>query len=232
VTLPDEVVLASPTVSVHRQQRLFDYFLKRIPQKGPGDFIPVHPLDGQSYGRLLVILKRLHTYVLGVRGSDQSHKYFAAIAQSWMRGDPIPKIIETSFKLKKAKHPKASLATTIRNVLEEIEDALRFRYVRLTSCYNAVLEHTLKVLHFPEMAAKIIPLPLYLEIGASSTSMVSLMSLGLSRMSASRLTEFTTRKNMNREESLEWLREQDFEILDLSPIMVAEIRTIVGAVTQ
>jgi len=229
ITLPDEVVLASPTVSLHRQQRLYNYLATRIPQKGAEDFLPYHPLDERSYGRLLVIFKRLHTYVLGINKSDNQHKYFAAIAQSWMRGDPIPKIIETSFRIRKRKHPNARLATTIRAVLEEIEDALRFRYVRLSSCYNAVLEYALKNLGYPQAATKIVPLPLFLEIGASSGSMVSLMSLGLSRISASRLTEFTTRKNMNRDEAFDWLRAQNLDVLDLSPIMAEEIRTIVAA---
>ena len=114
-------------------------------------------------------------------------------------------------------------------MLEEIEDALRFRYVRLSSCYNAVLEYALKNLGYPQAATKIVPLPLFLEIGASSGSMVSLMSLGLSRISASRLTEFTTRKNMNRDEAFDWLRAQNLDVLDLSPIMAEEIRTIVAA---
>lgn len=220
----------SPTVSVHRQQRLYDYLLQRIPEKGPEDFLPFHPLDDRAYQRLLVIFRRLHTYLLGLSRSDQGHKYYATIGQLWMRGTPLPVIIQRSHEFKIRRHPGASLATTIRNVLGEIEDALRFKYVRLTSCYNAVLQYAFQKLGYSQLVSRIAQLPLYLEIGASSGSMVSFMSLGLSRIAAARLADFTTKKNMNREDALDWLRAQDISILDLSPIIANEIMSILSAV--
>jgi hypothetical protein len=60
--------------------------------------------------------------------------------------------------------------------------------------------------------------------------MVSFMSLGLSRIAAARLADFTTKKNMNREDALDWLRAQDISILDLSPIIANEIMSILSAV--
>jgi hypothetical protein len=102
----------SPTVSVHRQQRLYDYLLQRIPEKGPEDFLPFHPLDDRAYQRLLVIFRRLHTYLLGLSRSDQGHKYYVTIGQLWMRGTPLPVIIQRSHEFKIRRHPGASLATT------------------------------------------------------------------------------------------------------------------------
>lgn len=70
---------------------------------------------------------------------DQSFLYFA----TWMKGATIPSIISDLEKFKNDRADDYELPKLIRQVLGEIEKDLRFRYVRLTSCYNAVLKFAL-----------------------------------------------------------------------------------------
>jgi hypothetical protein len=223
VTLPSEVLDQSPTVSAYRQQRLYEYFMSAIAEGRPQELLPIHPLDPNAYLALLKVFKRLHTNVLSIKSKDNSHKFFAAVALSWMRGSPLPMIIDTAMEIQKQKRPNVTMATIIRETLTNIENALRFRYVRLTSCYNAVLRYAFIETKHADLVPSIAPLPMFLEVGASSKTMTSFMALGLSRISAARLSDLTAQKDMNEVQATTWLKKQDLELLNISPIIQREI---------
>ncbi|MBB6229330.1 hypothetical protein FHS79_003531 [Polymorphobacter multimanifer] len=76
------------------------------------------------------------------------------------------------------------------------------------------------------MASSIPSLPLYLEIGASDKTMISFISLGLSRVTAMKLNEMSARKDLDTPGALQWLRTRPLEALGLSPLLLAEVREI------
>ena len=61
------------------------------------------------------------------------HLRMAAISVKWMRGDPLPEIIDENHKRTGGK-----LSSDIRTTLNDIEQEIRFKYFRLTACYIAV----------------------------------------------------------------------------------------------
>ncbi|GHV60169.1 hypothetical protein FACS1894182_14970 [Bacteroidia bacterium] len=77
-----------------------------------------------------------------------------------------------------------------------------------------------------DLLANIPQLSLWLEFGVSQKTHLSLLSLGLSRNSVIELTTYITRTEMSKEESLNWLREQNLEQLDLSSIIVEDIKKV------
>lgn len=83
-----------------------------------------------------------------------------------------------------------------------------------------------------ELSKQIPDVALFLEIGASNQTMVSLISLGLSRAVAIKLngsrSEFDP--ELNLEEALEWLREQsgNLESLGLSELQISEVNEILS----
>jgi len=163
-----ETLLASPTVSIHRQQGLYNRLEASLKRKGPGHIIPKHPRDTQAYNSYLAAICRCHGAILKYPSSDKSHVYYTQLALKWMKGEPLPKIIDASLEYKMQQGQSPNIASVIRNTLNEIESGLRFKYVRLFSCYNAVLELLLRNKGMSELVSSIPAVPMYLEVGASS----------------------------------------------------------------
>jgi hypothetical protein len=156
--------------------------------------------------------------------TERSEIYIARIALSWMKGDPLPQIIDDSFEYKRKQGLNPKMATVIRETLREVERDLRFKYVRLFSCYNAVLELVLRDNDKADLVSSIPSVPLYLEVGACSPTMISFMGLGLSRYTAGKLRKLPRRTDMSQSEARSWILRQDLESLDLPNASVREIR--------
>ncbi len=217
-----ETLKLSPTVSIHRQQSLYDRLSTSLKKKGPSYIIPRHPLDSRAYQSYAACLKRCHDEILKYSRSDGSNKYFAVIARRWMRGEPLPQIIDTSYDFKVRSGNTPNIASVIRSTLTEVENDLRFKYVRLFSCYNAVLSDVLKDNDLEDLVSSIPPIPLYLELGACSTTMISLMGVGLSRYTSGKVNGLTRRADMSATEVKDWLRSRDIEALDLPNALYAK----------
>jgi hypothetical protein len=79
-----------------------------------------------------------------------------------------------------------------------------------------------------DLVPSIPSVPVYLEIGASDKTMISFISLGLSRVAAMKLNEMSLRKDLNEQEALTWLRTRSSDILGLSPLLLKEVEAIVA----
>lgn len=220
VSLPPDVIAASPTVSALRQQRLADYLGSEIRGGGArriAELMPRHPRDEDAYVPLSEVFKVCHRKLLSL-DAPRLHLRMAAIALKWMRGDPIPEIIDENHRRSKG----TNLASSIRETLKDIEQEIRFKYLRLTTCYNAVFSHVLIESGNKHLVTSIPNLPSYLEVGAADPTMVSFVGLGISRVTARTLTESAMDKDMDQGRALAWLREQNLETLIPIGIMRAE----------
>jgi hypothetical protein len=112
-------------------------------------------------------------------------------------------------------------------VFSLVEKDLRFRYVKFTKCYSDLLSFALQASNQENLIEQIPPLPLFLELGASSQTMVSLISIGLSRTTAGILSELAPRQSMDRPQVLQWLERQNLEALGLPTLCIKEIRRII-----
>jgi hypothetical protein len=222
-----DTLIASPTVSIHRQQSLYKRLEESLKKKGPAYIIPKHPLDSQAYASYLAAIKRCHDEVMKFPKTETSHKYFAQIALKWMKGEPLPQIIDASFDYKHKNGLNPNIATVIRGTLNEVERDLRFKYVRLFSCYNAVLELVLRDNKMADLVASIPSIPMYLEVGACTPTMISFMGLGISRYTAGKLHKLPRRTDMSQSEARSWVLRQNLELLNLPNASMREIRRMV-----
>lgn len=222
-----EVLVASPTVSIHRQQALYEMLDQSLKLQGAAHIIPKHPLDSKAYQSYAEAIKRCHSAILKYPPSDNSHKYYAHLSLRWMRGDPLPRIIDAKAEYITKQSKQLNIASVIRATLDEIETNLRFKYVRLFSCYNAVLDLVLKNNNMGNLSSSIPSVPMYLELGACSPTMISFMGLGLSRYTASRVSTIPRRADMSQQEARAWIKRQDLEALDLPSTSIREIRRMV-----
>ncbi len=220
LTLPVEVVRQSPNLSPHRQQSLYAALLQAAgtDKSTVRHLIPAHPRDAGAYASYAAILQLCRTNLLGI--TDRRHAYYALMAVFWMKGDPLPQIIESSIR----RDPSKKTNTIIRDTLDTIEKVIRFEVVRLMTCYCAVLSTVFEAIGFPELSKSIPTLALYLEVGASDRTMISFMGLGLSRVTAAILNDATANKTMTISEARTWLRDAQLEAYELSPILIEEVR--------
>ncbi len=225
-----ETLAASPQNSGYRQQELYDYMIEKIEKKGPEYLIPLHPSASwkDALDKLRPVFARVHKYL--ELKSGQHHKYWAPLALRWMRGEPLPMIIDDAINYHKRLGKNRSNRTVIREVLTDVESSLRFKYVNMLGCYGAVLKEALIATGHASYVAKIPALPLYLELGAASQTMVQLISLGLSRHTAHILSKLTINRDMDLESARGFLSRLTPETAGLSPYVAEELKRLLQSV--
>ncbi|MET3358706.1 hypothetical protein ABH972_001234 [Bradyrhizobium ottawaense] len=226
VSIPAQIIRRTPNISAHKQQLLFDRLTSTIKQ-GPDAakaLIPKHPREPGAFDSYAAILKLCHELILGIDTTRNLHRFHAVVAVKWMSGLSLPQIIDEQIR----RNPKKTARTTIRETLDLIEGQIRFQAVRLFGCYHNLLVYALQSSGHADFVSSIPSLPLYLEIGASDRTMISFISLGLSRVAAMKLNEQAARKDMDVAGAKEWLRSRPLETLGLSALLLAEVQSIVG----
>ena len=221
-----ETLAASPQISGYRQQELYDYMIEKIGKKGPDYLIPLHPSAGwkEALDKLRPVFARVHKYL--ELKSGQHHRYWAPLALRWMRGEPLPMIIEEAIKYHKSQGKNRSSRTVIREVLTDVESSLRFKYVNMLGCYGAVLKEALIATGHASHVAKIPALTLYLELGAASRTMIQFISLGLSRHTAHILSGLTINRDMDLRSARHFLSRLTPETAGLSPYVAGELKRV------
>ena len=226
ISLDTETLSASPQISGYRQQQLYDYMMEKISRKGPDYLIPIHPSAGwkEALDKLRPVFARVHKYLELKSGNH--HRYWAPLALRWMRGEPLPMIIDEAIKYHRAQGKNRSNRTVIREVLTDVERSLRFKYVNLLGCYSAVLKEALIASGHASHVQKIPALTLYLELGAASQTMIQFMSLGLSRHTANILSRLTINRDMDLGAARGFLSGLNPEAAGLSPYVAGELRKV------
>lgn len=210
IDLPIDVTERNTNISIYRQQEMLDYLLVSIKAKGPDSYIPLHPLNHPKDVslNLLKIFKRIHNCFEKLPKEDKSHTFYCGLAVDWMRGKSFSEIIRNryDYKKKKSKRGDPSVATVIREVFEDIEKELRFRYVKYVRCYIDILRVALDRTGNSEYISHIPSIPLYLELGACSDTTVSLIALGFTRTSAVEVGRLAPRPSLTSAEAVRWLK--------------------------
>ena len=139
-----------------------------------------------------------------------------------MRGEHFSVLISGAIKENTSK----SIDSIIRNVMRNIDDDLRFRYVKYISCYIDLLIEALKSTNNIEIIKSIPNIPLYIEIGASEQTMITFIELGLSRTSSKILMDISGDRLMDRKKALKFIKEFDFVNANISKITRMEVLSL------
>jgi superfamily II DNA/RNA helicase len=222
ISLPADVLNASPTISGYRQQRLFDIFIERI--EGGGEvaakrLLLAHPREGGAFESYVDALSICHGTIIARPGSLKQNRFFALMLLKWMQGVSISELVDG----RAAYYKDENINVTIRQTLDLVEKELRFNYVRVFGCYASLLSLALKNKGLEDMRKSLPSIALYLEVGASDKTMISFIALGLSRLAAKRLTNICPIKTFNVEEARVWLLRQDLEVLGFSKYIRREV---------
>ncbi|WP_322003839.1 DEAD/DEAH box helicase [Paraburkholderia tropica] len=230
VTLPVSLLKRHGMISPLRQQEMFTVLRAAVAAGHHEAYMPLHPMGGdEAKQRLEFILQLIHEHFEGRR--NEAHRFYGWFALSWMEGTSLKDMIDGQLRYARERATKAgqkrsvSSGDVIKRVLQEIEEKLRFKYVKFISCYLDLLKHAI-VVEGGE-PADFLPIPLFLELGACSRTMVSCMDLGLSRIAAREVMEQLQGRELNSVVVRLRLRNlPDWRLSKLSPLVVQELKRL------
>lgn len=231
INISKNIIELNNSVSPSKQQNLYDYLIESIQKNGVEEYLPLHPLSEfkdahkslkNLFARSLIFLKNNNSRQAYARANSIS-----GIALLWMKGVPLPQLIQNAYDFKSQERKnKRNMAVVIRETLKKIEKEVRFEYVNLSSCYLNILKQILEDLDYGKYINSIPNIPLFLEMGAASQTTIHLLSLGLSRLSASIIRDKIPSSNMTEEDIKSWLMNISLKKIDFPEYVIKEIENL------
>lgn len=228
ITIPYNIAVKNPNVSIFRQQALYDYFSNKA-DADIESFIPPHPLHSfQKIKDSYIDLFNIYDRIIA-NENNQKYLFFYWFALDWMHGNPYSDMLKNQidYKNKTLKRGRAKVNTEARKLFDDIESSLRFTYVKFSKCYNDILAYVLQINGLEDLIDSIPALHLYLELGASSKTMINFIGIGLSRTAAWILSQKATNSSLSRDEALNWLKNTNLNALDIPQSVIVEVSQII-----
>ena len=227
IDLPTEILEANRGVRPDRLQALYTR-LREEPT--PDDLKPIRPGKEGSYDRLRTIIRIVFETLGGV--NNQSYVFYSWLASQWIHGTPLKEIVARHLDHLRQQEDRRGVSTVVRELLQTLEDALRFRLVKYLIAFNDILRLVLMERDSLESAEDLEPMHVYMECGASDRNALSLIALGLSRSTAiavrdARLLKFS--EDSTPEDTLAQLTVANLDVARLPSLCKREVRELLGA---
>lgn len=221
ITIPDYIIKRNPGISPFAQQALYNFF--EANRDSIDTYIPVYPEDENAYFEYSKLVGIIGTTIASYPEALNNPRSILLI--NWMNGKSLNYLISSSYNSYQSnpKYTNKTLPVVIREVMENVENFVRFRFAKDSSCYVDILRYFLELNQMGELTKKIPELNLWLEFGVSQKTHLSLLSLGISRNSVIELSEFITNSEMSREECIQWIKSVNLNQLPLSRIIIDDI---------
>lgn len=190
------------------------------------NLLPAEVASNDSYDRLVTIMERINKHVFPAFKPETRIRLYALIVVQWLQGYSLARIILKNIEWHQEVGRAFSLPLLIRNTMELVEQVARFQAPKYLSAYMDVLHMYLREIGREDLIDQGLDIGTQLEFGVSSRTLLSLMGLGLSRMSAVALYEKIARDDLSKEECVAWVaeREQQFQAMNIPTIIAREVR--------
>lgn len=229
--LPRDLIFRNPGVLPRSMMELLTYF-RSLTAEQFAEHIPVLPESDDAverYNKILTFINERLRGNIAASGAGTAKRLWqlAFLTVDWMRGRPLSLLIRQREQFSaRSNGAVQNLPALIRSVMSDVEEYARFKIPRFLRCYLGVLKEHAHAANLGELVQNLPDLELWLELGVSVKTALSLMELGLSRTSAVEIFEAMTNTEMSPADVLEWLRDRDLETLDLPSIMKDEIQRV------
>lgn len=214
IDIPIQVIEKHSGISAVSMQTLLNYFRQRY--KGKQDInilIPTTPEADKSYAKMARLLNRINLKLSPSFGFGSQYQRYSVLILNWMQGHTLKRLIEEAIRYdrflveqKKKKNPK-TISAIIRDTMQEVEEIARFKAPKYISCYTDVLKIFLEEEGKMDQYPEDYPFDLFLEFGVMTQTLLSLIGLGLSRMSATEIGNKILRSDLTPEQCMTWLKE-------------------------
>jgi len=187
------------------------------------------PHESEAIGAYKNALEFVTSSLASGFGGDSRQWQLTFLSVNWMRGYPLARLIDERADWLAKNDPKPpSLASTIRAVMGDVEQYVRFRVPKYLSCYNdlvhlAALERNIDLGESPDVA-------MMLELGVNTETKASLMSLGLSRAATLKLAELILVDNFSPRQASIFLERIDELAIDVPTLIRREITDLKGRI--
>jgi superfamily II DNA/RNA helicase len=224
IEIGPEIAERHPGVSALGLQQLLDAF--RAYDKDVENLLPAKVESQDSYDRFVTIMRRINESLFPAFQPDGIIPLHALIVVQWLQGYSLAAMIRKNIEYHKKHSRNYNLPRLIRNTMELVEQIARFRAPKYFSAYVDILRLYLLEIGREDLIDDDLDIGTQLEFGVSSVTLLSLMELGLSRMTAVILYEKIALEDLTKEACLSWVAERDeqFEGMDIPAIIVREIR--------
>lgn len=226
VDLPTEIISRHPGVSAVALQSLIKYFRHR--RKPVEDLLPATPESEDAYVRLIAIFQRINKYMFLAFFPSAAIPAHALVTIDWMRGLPLSMIIGRRIDYFRRRGDPINLSSIIRATMRDVEEIARFRAPKYLSAYLDVLKHHLVSIGRLDLWSEDLRFELYLEFGVATQTLLSLIGIGVSRTTAVAINEFVADDKLSEDAVLEWLRSQDLDSINLSPVVRRELKIVLS----
>ncbi|WP_027516037.1 DEAD/DEAH box helicase [Bradyrhizobium sp. WSM1417] len=219
-----DLLARHPGVSAIGLQRLLEAF--RSYAGDVENLLPAEVASEDSYDRFVTILGRINKHLFPAFEPEKAIRLYALIVVQWLKGLSLAEMIRRNIEWHRTTGRTYSLPVLIRNTMELVEQVARFKAPKYLSAYMDVLHLHLRQINREDLIDHGVDIGTQLEFGISSRTLLSLMELGLSRMSAVALYEKIARDDLSKEDCVAWVteREGQLEAMDFPVIIVREVR--------
>lgn len=229
INIPPEILIRHPGVSAVGLQRLLEVFRN---YSGNIENLLLAPSESvDAYDRYVTVMRRVNNNIYPVFLPDGLVPLHALIVVEWLKGLSLAEIIRRRIDYHQRNNNEYKLAELIRSTMKIVEETARFKAPKYISAYVDVLRMFLTEAGREDLIDEDFDIGVALEFGVSSKTLLSLMELGLSRMSAVSLYEKIARDDLDRSGCLAWIAEHgpNFAGMDLPNLIVRETLEVTGA---
>ena len=223
IEVPPEVALRHPGVNALGLQRLLKHF-----QNYEGDvenLIPAPVESYDSYDRFTTIMEKINRYVYPAFTPHGLIPLHALIVIEWLKGYSLSNIIKRRIKYQDENNRAYKLPNIIRETMDLVEQTARFRAPRYVAAYMDVLRFHFSNINRTDLIDDELDWGVALEFGVSTKTLLSLLELGLSRMSSVMLYEHIAEDDYDQNGCIAWLREHQpqFEGMGIPKLVAIEV---------
>jgi len=193
---------------------------------------PVLPESEDAVDRYMAIFQFINQHLRAnwaIAGSlgEKRLMQLAILSVEWMRGRPLAVLIRSRERVSEARAARGEtskrLSAIIIEVMKDVEEYARFKIPKFLRAFLDVLYLHAADAGLSDVIRVLPDLELWLELGVSVRTQLSLMELGLSRTSAIELFELMMDHDMDKAAALAWLQNANLAVLNLPELVKQEI---------
>jgi hypothetical protein len=204
LAIAPNIIARNPGISPFALDELLTYFRER---KGDvEELLPADPSSDDAATVYTAIFGRLCRRACPKLGPDGGRAFMLALLVTrWMQGYPLARLIADRIKYLTDKNKHPDDAIQIRSVMNDVEQVARFEAPRGLGCYCDVLRQHLTEVGRDDLLEQLPQFNLFLELGVSQQTQISLIGVGLSRTSTIAVSELITADSLTEPQVLRWL---------------------------
>lgn len=224
IEITSELASRHPGVSPIGMQRLLETFRSYAGEQD--NLLPVEVASDDSYDRFVTIMRRINSSLFPAFEPDSRATVYALVVYQWLKGRSLADIIRRNIAWHDKVGRRYTLPGIIRDTMALVEQIARFRAPKYLSAYMDILHLYYAEIGREDLIDDGLDIGTQLEFGVSSRTLISLMELGLSRMTAVALYEKIARDDLDQARAMEWVvdRMEQLDSMDLPVIIVRELR--------